>query len=45
MFKAVGGPPDIQRLMVLAQKCHLEVDIGGVMELSRKHNVSLGGPG
>lgn len=41
---APGGPPDIPRLMTLAQKYDLELDMSQVMELSQKYHVSLGGP-
>ena len=40
-----GGPPDISRLLTLAQKYDLELDMSRVMELSQKYHVSLGGPG
>jgi hypothetical protein len=39
------GPPDIPRLMTLAQKYDLELDMSSLMELSQKYHVSLGGPG
>ena len=42
---APGAPPDIPRLMILAQKYDLELDMSGVMELSQKYRISLGGPG
>ena len=41
----VGGPPDIPRLMMLAQKYGLEIDMSRVTELSQKYRVTLGGPG
>jgi quercetin dioxygenase-like cupin family protein len=37
-----AGPPDISRLMFLAQKYDLELDMGSVMELSQKYHVNLG---
>ena len=40
-----GSPPDIPRLMTLAQKYDLELDMSSVMELSQKYHVSRGGPG
>lgn len=40
-----AGPPDISRLMTLAQKYDLELDMSSVPELSQKYHVSLGGPG
>src|SRR6266700_1369924 len=42
---APGGPPDIPRLLTLAQKYDLELDMSSVLELSQKYHVSLGGPG
>ena len=42
---APGGLPDIPRLMILAQKYDLELDMSRVMELSQKYHVSLGGLG
>ena len=39
------GPPDIPRLMNLAQKYNLELDMSSVTELSQKYHVSLGRPG
>jgi hypothetical protein len=39
-----GSPPDIPRLMTLAQKYDLELDMSSVMEFSQKYHVSLGGP-
>ncbi len=39
---APGGPPDIPRLLVLAQKYDLEIDMSSVMELSQQYHVSLG---
>ena len=38
-----GSPPDIARLLALAQKYDLELEMGRVMELSQKYHVSLGG--
>ena len=40
-----GGPPDIARLIALAQKYELELDMSAVPELSQKYHVTLGGPG
>jgi len=42
---APGGPPDIPRLLTLAQKYDLELNMSSVPELSQKYHVSLGGPG
>ncbi len=42
---APAGPPDILRLMTLAQKYDLEMDMSSVGELSQKYHVSLVGPG
>jgi len=41
---SLGGPPDIARLMLLAKKYELELDMSAVPELSEKYHVSLGGP-
>jgi hypothetical protein len=40
-----GGPPDIQRVISLAQKYALDLDMRSVTELSQKDHVSLGGQG
>lgn len=40
-----GGPPDLSRLMTLAQKYDLELDMSSVPELSQRYHVSLGVPG
>lgn len=37
-----GEPPDISRLLTLAQKYDLELDMNSVMELSQKYDVNLG---
>lgn len=37
------GPPDIPRLMALAQKYALELDMSSVSAISQKHHVILGG--
>jgi hypothetical protein len=39
-----GGPPDIGRLMALAKKYELELDMSRVEAISRKYQVTLGGP-
>ena len=38
------SPPDIPRLMTLAQKYDLELDMSSVPVLSQKYHVSLGRP-
>jgi mannose-6-phosphate isomerase-like protein (cupin superfamily) len=39
------APPDISRLMALAQRYDLDVDMGSVQELAQKYHVSLERPG
>ena len=39
-----GGPPDMGRLMALAQKYGLDLDMSRVAAISQTHNVTLGGP-
>lgn len=39
-----GGPPDVGRLMTLAKKYDLELDMSGVEQLTRTYHVVLGGP-
>ena len=39
-----GGPPDIGRIMAVAQKYSLEMDFSTIAEITQKYNVSLGGP-
>ena len=39
-----GGPPDVARIIALAQKYNMEMDFSTIMEIAQKYNVSLGGP-
>ncbi len=41
---SVCGPPDVSRIIAIAQKYGVEMDFSSVMDLSQKYNVWLGGP-
>jgi quercetin dioxygenase-like cupin family protein len=38
-----GGPPDVDRIIAVAQKYNMEMDFSTIMEIAQKYNVSLGG--
>jgi quercetin dioxygenase-like cupin family protein len=41
---AAGGPPDVERILALAERYGLEMDFGSVAELLEKYNLWIGEP-
>jgi hypothetical protein len=39
-----SGPPDVGRILAVAQKYDMEMDFSTLMDISQKYNVSIGGP-